>query len=175
MGLLESLFGPKRPIIRAEDLCEQYLDDILSAEKRSSHVDALTKLKLEYKELQGIDAQKYIEEITALSIEMLRLAWDEACLMGVLPEKHVDDMVSATLGISDTRVEKYEPLIEAYSQAIGRSPDLETIDAIKELTSTLLERICAKGVPEELTDRLHSELGAFYYAMEDGLKSWRLE
>jgi hypothetical protein len=175
MGFLESLFGPKRPSIRAEDLCEKYLDDILSAEKRSFHIDTLTKLTLEYKELQGIDAQKYIEEITALNIEMLRFAWDQACLMGVLPEKHVEDMVSATLGISDSRVEKYEPLIEAYSQVIGRSPDLETIDAIKELTSTLLERVCIKGAPEELTDRLHSEFGALFYAMVDGLKLWKLE
>lgn len=175
MGFLESLFGPKRPTIRAEDLCEKYLDDILSAEKHSSHIDILTKLKLEYKELQGIDAQKYIEEVTALNIQMLRFAWDQACLMGVLPEKHVDDMVSATLGISDTRVEKYEPLIEAYNQVIGRSSDLPTIDAIRELTSTLLERICVKGAPDDLIDRLHSEFGAFYYEMEDGLKLWKLE
>jgi len=75
MGFLENLFGPKRPIIKAEDLCKKYLDIILSAEKRLFYIDTLTKLRWEYRELQGINAQIYIEEITALNIEILTFAW----------------------------------------------------------------------------------------------------
>jgi hypothetical protein len=84
-------------------------------------------------------------------------------------------MVIATLSGSDSRLEKYEPLIEAYNRAVGRSANLPTGDAVREVTSTLLERVGIKGASEELIERLYNEFGALFNSMFNGLKLWKLE
>jgi len=170
-----ALFGPKRPVIKAEDLCRRNVDIILSSHKRSFYTDTLAKLKSDFGEFHNVDEERYIEEIIALHVEILNLAWGQASLRGVIPREHFDAMIITTFFGADERLLKYEPLLKTYDSAIGRAALPPHSDSIREATLTLLERLGVQEASKGLVERLYSELSGLFSSMLEGLKLWKLE
>jgi hypothetical protein len=168
------LFGPKRPVIKAEDLCKKYVDIILSTHERSFSIDTLAKLKSDFGEFQEVDEERYIEEIIALHIEILNYAWGVASLRGVIPREHFDAMIINTFVGSDDRLIKYEPLLNIYDSAIGRATSLPRSDPIREVTLTLLERLGVQNASNGLVERFCSEFSVLFFSMLERLKLWKL-